>query len=89
MNPRLAAVVLIGFIAALVFVGWLITQRRARNAELLSSQRARIGEYQERVQRYQGVLDKIQEIAQPATDIDPSAELILMEITRFKQKELS
>ena len=82
MNPRLAAVVLIGFIAVLVFVGWLISQRRARNAELLSSQRARIGEYQK-------LVAEIQAIAKPATDIDPSAELILIDISKFKQKELS
>jgi hypothetical protein len=82
VNPRLAAVLLVGFIALLVFFYAMSSSRTRRKNELLSSQRERIGQYQ-------NLMNSIEDIARPATDIDPSAALILMEINRFKQKELS
>jgi hypothetical protein len=81
VNPRLAAVLLVGFIALLVFFYAMSSRRTHRKNELLSSQRERIGQYQ-------NLMNSIEDIARPATDIDPSAALILMEINRFKQKEL-
>lgn len=79
---RFAPFLLIAFLALLGFAAFAMTRRRVRHQELLSSQRHRIGEYQT-------LVAEIEAIARPATDIDPSAELILMEITKFKQKELS
>lgn len=84
MNPRLAAVFVVGFIALLVFVYAVYATRSRRKNELLSSQR-------ERIEQYQDLIGDIQTLAKEATDVDPSAELILMEIRKFKinQKELS
>ena len=80
---RLAPVLLIGFIALLGFIYAMSARRSQRKNELLSSQRERIGQYQD-------LVTEIQSIAKGATDVDPSAELILMEIRRFNtnQKEL-
>jgi type II secretory pathway pseudopilin PulG len=81
VNPRLAAVLLVGFIATLVFLYAMSARKTRRTNELLSSQR-------ERIEQYQDLVGDIQTIARGATDIDPSAELILMEIRNFKKKEL-
>jgi len=79
MNPRLATVLLMAFVAVLVFIGWLITTRRARRADLDAEQRARIKQYQE-------LVNEIHEIAAGATDVDPSAALIDMRISDFRKE---
>jgi hypothetical protein len=74
---RVAVPLLLAFIALLVLIG----TQRTRNQELLSSQRNRIGQYQE-------LVDEIYDVAFDAADVDPSSELIIMRINDFKKKEL-
>lgn len=81
MNPRLAGLALVAFIAVLAFVGWMITTRRARTSGLIASQRRQIDAYHR-------ILDEIHGIARGALDVDPSAALIDLTITQFKQKAL-
>jgi len=76
---RAAIPLLIGFIAVLVFAGWMISTRRTRRQELLSSQHDRIGQYQE-------LVNEIYDIAFDGADVDPSAELIIMKISDFNKK---
>jgi hypothetical protein len=82
MNPRLALVIVIGLAVVLTFVVVMAQMRRARREELLSSQRYRIGQYQT-------LVNEIHDIARNALDVDPSAALIDIQITKFKQRELS
>lgn len=81
MNPRIAVVLLLAFVAVLLFVGWAIETRRARSRASLSRQRDRIGQYQ-------ALVDEVHSIARQSLAIDPSAALIDMTISSFKQKEL-
>jgi hypothetical protein len=81
MNPRLATVLLLAFVAMLVFIGWVVTTRRSRRANIEAEQRARIKQYQE-------LVSEVADIASGATDVDPSAELIFMRISDFRKKEL-
>ena len=81
MNPRIAVVLLLAFVAALMFVAWLIETRRSRHRALLRAQREQIGQYQT-------LVDEVHSIARQSLTIDPSAALIDMTISSFKQKEL-
>ena len=81
MNPRLAVTLVIGFVALLVFIYAMSARRGRRQNELLSSQR-------ERILDYQVLLDEIHSVAKQAIDVDPSAALIDMTITKFKQREI-
>jgi len=81
MNPRIAAVLLIGFIAVLVFF-YAMSMRRERGKKALLAAQC------EKIRQYQILTFKIQKIAREAADVDPSAALIDLTITDFKNKEL-
>lgn len=82
MNPRLALVLVLGLAVVLTFIAVMVHTRRARHRELLHSQRERIGDYQV-------LVAEIHSIARKSLDVDPSAALIDITITKFNQKELS
>ena len=76
MNPRLALVLLVGFIAVLVFIGWLIATQRSRRHAELARLRAELLDYER-------LLFDIRVICNNSRDVDPSAELILMTIRDY------
>ncbi|MGB8022301.1 MAG: hypothetical protein WCF04_13810 [Candidatus Nanopelagicales bacterium] len=78
MNPRLALVMVLGLAVVLVFVGWLLAQRRTTSGELESRRR------QELI-AYDRLVAEIQSIARSSLDVDPSAALIDSLITSFNR----
>ena len=81
MNPRLALVYVIGLAVVLSFIAAMVHTRRARQQELLSSQRERIGNLQD-------AIAEVRSIASNAVDVDPSAALIISLLNEKERKAL-
>lgn len=78
-----AVPLLIGFIALLVWLAWMADHRKKRHRATLQAQRAQLTAQEELLQR-------ITKIAAKSSDVDPSAELILLEINDYaRTKELT
>lgn len=78
MNPQLGVVMVLALTVVLVFVGWLIAQRRATDRELAVRRRRELMEYDRLVK-------EVHSIARASADLDPSAALIDSIITSFNR----
>lgn len=76
---RVAIPLLLAFIALLVFAGWIVgTRRNRRETEL--------NELRHEVTQYEALVEVVHNLAKDSLDIDPSAQLIDMTITKFKKE---
>jgi hypothetical protein len=73
MNPRLALVGVLGIAVVLGFVAFMSSRRRTNYKELCARQRKEL-------HSFDTLVSKIWQIAHDARSIDPSAELILLEL---------
>lgn len=80
MKPALALVFLLGLVAVLVFLDRVFSRRRAKRD-------AKVEELTHELIQYDALVSKIWDIAYTARDIDPSAQLILIELAN-KRREL-
>lgn len=78
MNPQIALVLVLALAVVLVFVGWLIANRRMSDRVLAVRRRRELMEYDR-------LVSEIHSIARASSDLDPSAALIDSIITSFNR----